>query len=56
MDRYLTEIEGPSIAGPDVIAESEEEAQRIANTYDTSIGKVKVIGKLVIEFDENFMN
>jgi hypothetical protein len=56
MDSYLTEIENANIAGPRIQAESEEEAQRIADTYTSTIGKIKVIGKLIIELDENFMN
>ena len=53
---YLTEIENANIAGPRITALSEEEAQKIADTYTTSIGKIKVIGKLIIELDENIAN
>ena len=53
---YLTEIINANIIGPRIIASSEEEAQKIADTYTTSIGKIKVIGKLIIELDENIAN
>ena len=50
---YLTEIENANIAGPRIVAESEDKAQEIADTYTLTAGKLKVIGKLITEF-ENF--
>jgi hypothetical protein len=51
MDSYLTEIENASIAGPNIQADSMEEAQRIADTYNLTAGKLIVIGKLIEELD-----
>jgi hypothetical protein len=51
MDKYLTEIENTSICGPNIEADSMEEAQKIADTYNLTAGKLVVIGKLIEELE-----
>ena len=49
MDEYLTEYENTNIAGPNIKARSMRGAQLIADTYNTSFGRLIVIGKLIEE-------
>jgi hypothetical protein len=52
-DIWLTEIENANICGPRITADTFEDAQVIADNYNTTLGRLIVIGKLVCEF-ENF--
>jgi hypothetical protein len=56
VDTWLTEIENANIAGPRITATSQDEAQRIADTYSLTTGRLIVIGKLILEFEDFEIN
>jgi hypothetical protein len=55
-DIWLTEIENANIAGPRISATSQDQAQLIADTYSLTAGRLIVVGKLVLEFENYEIN